>query len=269
MNLQNIDMTKMKRDYIKNPLIKGKGSPKPIKGEIPFYYDLYFLYIENNVPRSQLLKYFNCSSTTFKRWCKKLKISKPLRKLEENAKEAIKNKYGVYNYSQTKMWKDNMIKNKELYTKRVYDGMRKNGFYGKSISKEEREIEKLLKLIYPQTQIQFISEKYPWKCDFFIPEIDTYIEYQGFWKHGPTNFLYKDKRYNCHCKYDKTNPIHNKVIKYWKSKHTKFYESAIFIWTKMDVLKRETAKKNNLNYLEFFDMNQFMEWYNNQGETNG
>ena len=32
------------------------------------------------------------------------------------------------------------------------------------------------------------------------------------------------------------------------------YEKAINIWTVKDVLKRETAKQNNLNYLEIFSI---------------
>ena len=37
---------------------------------------------------------------------------------------------------------------------------------------------------------------------------------------------------------------------------------AIDVWTISDPLKRKTAKKNNLNWIEFFNMEQFMEWYN-------
>lgn len=36
------------------------------------------------------------------------------------------------------------------------------------------------------------------------------------------------------------------------------------LWTHRDVLKRETAIKNNINYLEFFNMNQFNDWFNAQ-----
>lgn len=32
------------------------------------------------------------------------------------------------------------------------------------------------------------------------------------------------------------------------------YEKAINIWTVKDVLKRQTAKQNNLNYLEIFSI---------------
>lgn len=32
------------------------------------------------------------------------------------------------------------------------------------------------------------------------------------------------------------------------------YDIAVKVWSKRDVLKRETARKNNLNYLEVFSM---------------
>ena len=37
-----------------------------------------------------------------------------------------------------------------------------------------------------------------------------------------------------------------------KSKISKYYKNAIEVWTRRDVKKRETAKANNINYLEIF-----------------
>lgn len=261
------DDKKLERNYIKNPLLKGKGSPSSIKGEMPSYNDLYYLYIELNNTREELLNYFNCSATTFKRWCKKLNIKKPTKLLEKNAKKGIKQKYGVNNYSQTISWKEYMKKNKKEINEKVYSGMKKNKNFGKSISKEEKEIGILLKEKYPMIKTQYYSEKYPFKCDFYIPEIDTYIEYQGFWKHGPTHFLFNNKDYNCHCPYNKKNKIHKEVIKLWESKNSVYYNSAIDIWTVRDVLKRKTARKNKLNYLEFFSIEDFINWFT-KGEEN-
>ena len=108
---------------------------------------------------------------------------------------------------------------------------------------------------------RYKSELYPWKCDFYIPEIDLYIEYQGLWTHGVKSFNYNGIQYNCHCPYDPNNLIHQEVIKQWKNKNTNFYNSAIETWTVKDVLKRETAKKNNLNWIEFFTIKDFNDWY--------
>lgn len=114
-------------------------------------------------------------------------------------------------------------------------------------SKPEQEILKLLRQKFKNVQYQYTSEKYPFACDFYIPERDLYIEYQGTWTHGKKPF-------------EGTSEDLQKV-ELWKSKNTKFYIGAIETWTIRDPLKRETAKKNNLNWLEFFNMQQFMEWF--------
>lgn len=34
------------------------------------------------------------------------------------------------------------------------------------------------------TYTQYKSSVYPWHCDFYIKELDLYIEYQGYYTHG-------------------------------------------------------------------------------------
>lgn len=93
---------------------------------------------------------------------------------------------------------------------------------------------------------------YPYCCDFYIPEKDLYIEYQGTWTHG---FI----------PYNKHNKECQEKLRLWKekSKDSKFYENAIKVWAKSDVKKRKIAKKNKLNWIEFFNMNDFDKWYKN------
>ena len=69
-----------------------------------------------------------------------------------------------------------------------------------------------------------------------------YLEIQGSWTHGYRPF-------NPNNKDDQLQLLE------WQSKNNEFYNSAIKTWTIRDVLKRETAKKNNLNYLEVFTTN--------------
>lgn len=47
------------------------------------------------------------------------------------------------------------------------------------------------------------------------------------------------------------------ILNIWKekSKTSDYYKTAINVWTNTDVIKRNTAKKNNLNYLEIFSIN--------------
>ena len=46
-------------------------------------------------------------------------------------------------------------------------------------------------------------------------------------------------------------------LKEWKQKAetSKFYQNAIITWTISDIKKRNTAKENNLNYIELWDLN--------------
>lgn len=90
---------------------------------------------------------------------------------------------------------------------------------------------------------QYKTKEYPFYCDFYIKPLNLYIEIQGYWAHGLHPF-------------DKTNndDIHKLEIWKEKSKNNVQYEKAINIWTVKDVLKREIAKQNNLNYLEIFSI---------------
>ena len=87
-------------------------------------------------------------------------------------------------------------------------------------------------------------------CDFYIQELNLYIEYQGNWTHGLKPFT--------NIKAD------NDKLIYWKkkAKTSKYYQIAIKVWTQLDPLKRETANKNKLNWLEFFTINEFLAWFN-------
>ena len=49
-------------------------------------------------------------------------------------------------------------------------------------------------------------------------------------------------------------------LEYWKSKHTKYYDIAVRVWSISDVNKRNIAEKNNLNYLEFWNINEAERW---------
>lgn len=132
--------------------------------------------------------------------------------------------------------------------KKGYITRRKNNTF--NTSKAEQEIKKLLEVKFLNTKYQYKEERYPFNCDFYIPELDLFIEYQGFWGHcfKPFEGTEEDLKYLTKLKE--------------RAEKSKFWKQTIDVWTRRDVLKRETAKKNNLNWIEFFNMKQFMEWYN-------
>lgn len=93
------------------------------------------------------------------------------------------------------------------------------------------------------------DDRYPYNCDFYITTDDLFIELQGNWTHGPHPFtgLAEDLKL-IDIWASKSNEINFKGIK------KGYYLDAIEVWTKCDVSKRQTAKKNNLKYIEIYKL---------------
>ena len=198
------------------------------------------------------LNYYKNSQEKREQTCLEKYGSKNVFQVEEK-KQKIKNtnlkKYGVSNFSKSKLYK-NLYKNKDWISKKLekqFKSLKSNNHL--KYSRPEEEIYKLLVEKYSSVERQYKSKKYPFLCDFYIPKEDLYIEYQGHWSHN--NFPF-----------DKNNKKHLIILNKWKSKGTKFYNNAIETWTIRDVNKRKIAKENNLNWIEFFNMEEFYEWYN-------
>lgn len=144
-------------------------------------------------------------------------------------------------------------KRKEM-TIHGWETRKKNGTC--NTSKDEEYIFQLLSSKFDNVKRNHRTKVYPFHCDFYIPLIDTYIEYQGFWTHGNEPFVGTDEQ-NKRVEWlkEKTNELN------YKNKSKTMYKIAIDVWTVRDPLKRETARKNNLNWMEFFTMDEFMAWY--------
>jgi len=151
-------------------------------------------------------------------------------------------------------------KKREIVNKRE-EALKRNGTFRSSMPEFIAGL--LLKNKFTEINCQYKSKEYPYKCDFYIPEINTWIEYQGNPGHGKEPF-------------DKTNSEHIKIVSKWKELANKRekelqrkskYSQFIYVWTDLDVKKRKIAKENNLNYLEFFNMDQFLKWYKTQSGT--
>lgn len=137
------------------------------------------------------------------------------------------------------------LKNSEENKRKQYNTKKRNNTF--NTSKTEKELEVELRKIFPDLKTQYKSEIYPFHCDYYIPELDLYIEYNGTWTHGFHFF-------------DKNNQEDLNKLEEWKSKNTKYYNSAIKTWTQRDILKLETAIKNHLNYMVWFNQEQAYEW---------
>lgn len=164
----------------------------------------------------------------------------------EKMKQTCIDKYNVPFYSQSDEYK---LRHDEIIVKMI-NTKRKNNSWTNS-KDEDFIIDTLTKhkisFIY-----QYKSELYPFRCDFYIPELDLYIEYQGHWTHG----IFNHNRFG---PYDSTNKKHQEVLDNLikKSNGQNLYARAIYVWTKLDPKKRLIAKNNNLNFLELWNIEEF------------
>lgn len=154
-------------------------------------------------------------------------------------------KYGVANYGQLSSH-INRLKRRDVIDKREATKRCNHTF---NTSKPESMSHKLLEEKYPDVIYQYKSEAYPSSCDFYIPSLDLYIECNYHWTHGGHPF---------------TGSIEdNKKLAKWQSHNTKYYDNAIHCWTVRDVRKRQTAKANKLNYIEFWSLGDLKSWLTN------
>ena len=145
---------------------------------------------------------------------------------------------------------------KKSHTKEVIDKIneskRKNHTF--NTSKFEEEMFSYIKEKFPSVKRQYKDNiRYPWRCDFYIPELDCFIEYNGFQSHGthPYNPKSIDDR---------------NIVKEWNKKYNNgehvLYKRMIEGWTISDVKKRKTAIKNNLNFHEFWNLEEAKNFIN-------
>lgn len=121
-------------------------------------------------------------------------------------------------------------------------------------SKAEAFIYNLFTHYFKEIICQYTSDKYPFNCDFYIPEIDTYIEYQGYYTHGKHPFNSENA--------DDLNEV--KILEEKNLNHKKPNDNLYYIklktWTESDVNKRNIAKMNKINYIEFWNYIEVLKW---------
>lgn len=155
----------------------------------------------------------------------------------EKAVNTMKERYGVENPWQLKKVRDKISYDKILLSKK------KNGTFNSSTT--EKKMFDILSEIYPQYTIltQYEDERYineetnnKYQCDFYIKEIDFFIELNGHYTHGPHPFNENDEE-------------DVKLLEFYKTKNKPSYKILIDVWTKRDVSKRKVAQKNGLKYM--------------------
>lgn len=169
-----------------------------------------------------------------------------IKQFKEKVIEKNISKYNVRYYFQSKECREK--RKSEEAKQKEYNTKKKNHSF--NMSKDEEESYILLKEKYPDIIRQYKSKEYPYLCDFYIPSKKLYIECNYHWTHGEMIF-------------DSSNEICINKLNEWKNGNTKFYKNAIETWTIRDIKKRNTAKENNLNWIEFFNIEELKEWVNN------
>ena len=165
-------------------------------------------------------------------------VEQPLLNKEISAKyrNTCKKHYGVESPMKSKLIQD-----------KTWATMKANNSFNKS--KPEDECYEILVNKFSKNDVvrQYKCDRYPWHCDFYIKSLDLFIECNFHWTHGGHTFNENDK-----------NDL--EIINEWKTKNTEYFNNAINTWSNLDVNKRNAAKKNKLNYLEFYSLDEVEEW---------
>lgn len=150
--------------------------------------------------------------------------------LLEKAHDTCNNHYGVLNPMH-----DDDVKQQVTKSKQVHDTF--------CSSKPEDELYDLLRTQFGVDDVcrQYHSDLYPFACDFYIPSRNLYIELNAMWSHGG----------HWYGTYESDEQV---LQKYQiRAQENQYYQNAIVVWTDKDVEKRQTAAKNYLNYIVFWD----------------
>lgn len=171
-------------------------------------------------------------------------------------KQTSLERYGVEFHTQSEEHRKLMseiISSSEVQ-ERINNTKRENHSFNKS--KEEDVVFELLLEKYYVVMRQYRSTEYPFSCDFYIPSLNLYIEYNG-------------SQYHCGHPFNKEDVNDIKKIEELKHKNDELvkrngkksqYAMMLYTWTDLDVRKRNIAKEHNLNYKEFYTVKEVKEW---------
>lgn len=181
--------------------------------------------------------------------------------VKEKAKATFMKRYGVKAYSCTDEYKQKMARfdvapaqRDEVKKARAATCQQRYGAccflqseqYFKQIRGKKSETRSKLEIGFEnylnkygiKYETQCHSDKYPYRCDFYLPDSDLFIELNGTWTHGK-------------CVYNPYDPNCIKKLEVWKTKSasSNYYKKAIRTWTILDIEKIQWAERHSLNFL--------------------
>lgn len=167
--------------------------------------------------------------------------------IRKKAESTCLQKYGVVNPMDVDVFKEKQklkVQSSEVNEKRIAT-KRKNQSFNTSLV--EYRLRLLLETCFDKDDIydNYVSDKYPFKCDYYIKSRDLYIELNAHWTHGGHWYTDADEM----------------LIQNWNCK-SKFYQNAAYTFSVRDVNKRNIARMNNLNYIVFWknDLSDVKKW---------
>ena len=171
-------------------------------------------------------------------------------------KQTCLERYGADTFFKTEKLKEKSnCKETKL---KEYETKRKNGTFSKS--KQEDKLYSLLCEKFGKDDIirQYSSDKYPYNCDFYIKSKDLYIEYNGSHYHGghPFDNTNKDDLFLL----EQLKGKANNSKRHLEGKKSQ-YDVMIYVWSELDPRKRQTAKNNNLNYIEIWSVSEIENYF--------
>ena len=177
----------------------------------------------------------------------KTMMSQKYREMQEillnDPSKTIDDYRGISEYEELVRYYDEMtnILNKTYLTQK------ENGTASSSMPEEK--LYDILSSNFDNVERNYKEERYNHRCDFYIPNLDLFIEYQGSMFHGGRPYDQDDEICQEHLQY-----LMGKADARRNITGTKFtrYDSEIAVWTYGDVQKRDEAIKNKLNYLEIY-----------------
>lgn len=128
---------------------------------------------------------------------------------------------------------------------------------GYNISEDELYIFNKLKEKFPNIKMSVTDDRFVnpethrhFQIDFYDPDSDTAFNFDKHIKHGRR-------------KYNSEDPNCQADVKWLENKDGEFYAKILHTWRDLDPLKREVAKQNGLNFIEWFNLDEFNNWYSN------
>ena len=128
---------------------------------------------------------------------------------------------------------------------------------GYNVSEDENFYYELIKRKWPDVERSQTFEDFrnpennrPWQVDFYVPSENMMIQINKNWRHGRRPYNPED----ADCQAD---------VEWLESQNGEYYDKVLYTWTQLEPLKRKLAKDLGYKYVEIFNMDEFITWYQN------